>query len=854
MRMTLKTDRRGFTIIEMAFVVLILGLAMAAAIPIYDSYTRFQRDTQTNTAMREASVSLGTFRSVFNRYPCPANPNLAPGAPEYGYEVANCDITPAGPSNPLTVATSVRTPTLTNPNVVIGMLPFRSLNIPEMDTRDGLKNRLTYAVTASLTNTATYSVENGGISARDTTTAANNKLEEPDSAHFVLIAHGDNADGAYSNSGVRVGSCASALALDQENCDGDSIFLQGPPAVSLVPSASDFDDFLTYFSDIETTPWQYAAINNQDIHLREASIAGGANQAILTQEVTPNLGAVVELEVRSPNAAITAERFLSQQICIENPTTTTDGERIECFEPEDIGGTLANGGGLNCPNGFLIAIENGAPVCRDTIEFSCPEPDNDDTTTDTPHIVGINPDGSLICGTTPSAPCPSTSMPTSCGPNQTLPETAGGQFAQAFSGSVYRIPTSSQISAATFNAQVTANAGNETGFISEMTTLINASNAAARATPVDQDLIRDRYQCVNGTFEHKERIEHGSANSSAPHWNSIDFQTAPLVTSTSDPRVADAFPGAAFSITAAHNTSDCWCREDYRLVTFNTGCPNGLGNRYFLERRACAQTVDSGTGRWITVATTNAFCGCTTVVGPTNTECDLDDDNELNGSLTGQITQARTRECSNLTTNGTIRNLCGDVATTDPCPDKSQCACPYREPLVTTITCAESVECILNETCPAAAYTSTLSYGGVNNLTSLKIDPWVCDGQIPTPNNPIRPATSGGEYDTSSDPVTAECTCNNITERRTSPCPLNQAGLITEDFTFNCSTNTETKVPVTNTCQTCTFVPDGAVITSPVASPNTVGSSCTCGQRGPCSVPRADGQYNVFQSCECRIN
>lgn len=77
----------GFTLIEIAISMMILGVIMASALSAYQVYKQKQDITKTTEVVQTVNQALQTFKSNFGRYPCPA-PILEPrNSANYGREV-----------------------------------------------------------------------------------------------------------------------------------------------------------------------------------------------------------------------------------------------------------------------------------------------------------------------------------------------------------------------------------------------------------------------------------------------------------------------------------------------------------------------------------------------------------------------------------------------------------------------------------------------------------------------------------------------------------------------------------------------------------------------------------------------
>ena len=182
-----------------------------------------------------------------------------------------------------------------NPDPVLtGAVPFAALGISAVDAVDGWGNKMTYTVSEYLTNSSVNRGNGQGVfldglspvfddqmgviqilaTAAETVPDATapsgfrytgviqppNNATNPDflggmpntfrSFLVVVLSHGADGKGAYSYGGRLNTACASADGYDQENCDGDAVFVKadkGTQAFNNVPGAQFFDDAFTIY-------------------------------------------------------------------------------------------------------------------------------------------------------------------------------------------------------------------------------------------------------------------------------------------------------------------------------------------------------------------------------------------------------------------------------------------------------------------------------------------------------------------------------------------------------------------------------------------------------------------------------
>ena len=154
-----KTRQQGFTLVEMAMVLVILGFVLAALLLPLQAQRQQLAQSQTENTLELAKQALLGFAQSNGRLPCPATvASLGQESPLGGTH----NVTPPNPAVPNCAAQS-------------GFLPAATLGIQPTDAQgfalDAWNNRIRYAVTAH--DTSGVACGAGSDSAPDFTTTGN---------------------------------------------------------------------------------------------------------------------------------------------------------------------------------------------------------------------------------------------------------------------------------------------------------------------------------------------------------------------------------------------------------------------------------------------------------------------------------------------------------------------------------------------------------------------------------------------------------------------------------------------------------------------------------------------------------
>jgi prepilin-type N-terminal cleavage/methylation domain-containing protein len=312
----------GFTLIEIMMVMIIISLILTPLIYWYSVYEKQRKMTLTKERVEQAYQKLVDFKKFNNFYPLPAG--LEQPRPEYTGAAATSDtygralipfdrtlvmsdsaatavrsqltsisngscadisIT-AGSVQGVCSQESARLDTSTQPvsgvpasqrRVIIGMLPFRDINIKESEAYDAYGSRLVYAVSYPLTARDTFRETLGMIkvSRKDATAEIDLSDTVPGAFQILVFSVGPDKKGGYTMNGLSARSCSGEM--DSENCD----FLTGEEEAHFLfndgskVAGTEFDDYLVINSTTDRSPWLIGDTPNDIVYNQNRPIVIG---------------------------------------------------------------------------------------------------------------------------------------------------------------------------------------------------------------------------------------------------------------------------------------------------------------------------------------------------------------------------------------------------------------------------------------------------------------------------------------------------------------------------------------------------------------------------------------------------
>lgn len=244
----LRNFNSGFTLVEMALVVLIISLIIGGVMTVENQKIRRSKITLTNQRIEVIGKALYRYRIVNNQLPCPGNAALASSNANFGV-AAN------GAAETCNTGGSINSNINSSGNDVFGgTLPVRTLGLADEYAFDGWGNKFTYFIDKKTNNSANFT----GISKTDGVSLTGKLVVRDESntaisaeAFAVVVSHGPNGLGAYTASGTRK-ALPDSGSVEYNNCLCDTpattaIHVGRAIAASSTNNALNNDDIVTYY-------------------------------------------------------------------------------------------------------------------------------------------------------------------------------------------------------------------------------------------------------------------------------------------------------------------------------------------------------------------------------------------------------------------------------------------------------------------------------------------------------------------------------------------------------------------------------------------------------------------------------
>lgn len=252
-------SRRGFTLLELSVVIVVLSIMVGGALTIITQQIRAAKQAELESKLAAIETALINFRKANNRLPCPADVDTALGN-GLGFFGKEGDNTSSCAPN----AVNKNFSDVGAPYVVAGVLPTKTLGLQENYMFDPWGGRFTYAVDYRVAAANAFTTYPMGDTAIGAITVYDNSTYPASTARTtkaiaVLISHGPNGHGAFQLSGARK-NAGSSHADELVNCHCTNAGVTGTITKYFVQAANNtpatqagnliytFDDVVRYYT------------------------------------------------------------------------------------------------------------------------------------------------------------------------------------------------------------------------------------------------------------------------------------------------------------------------------------------------------------------------------------------------------------------------------------------------------------------------------------------------------------------------------------------------------------------------------------------------------------------------------
>lgn len=244
----IRRGARGFTLIEMAIVLVVIGLVFSGGLLAVAPVLESSKLNETNAKLDRIEQALIVYVIRYGCLPCPADPSIATGTTNAGLSFgtgapthyssgcnASCDFAAASPAQ--------------------GAVPWATLGLSEEEGKDAFGERIDYAVTPTLVATnsmvrtppATYPAGTleVTVTAATNSTAIATRPRNTSAAAYVLVSHGIDRSLAWNSAGSQNADPNSST--DQtENSDGTPFIQDLPQRNTGAANVNYFDDIVRF--------------------------------------------------------------------------------------------------------------------------------------------------------------------------------------------------------------------------------------------------------------------------------------------------------------------------------------------------------------------------------------------------------------------------------------------------------------------------------------------------------------------------------------------------------------------------------------------------------------------------------
>lgn len=253
----MSTRQRGFTLLELAVVLVIISLIAGFGVNIGQNAVKNGTRLTMLEKMALIKTALDNYANRNGYLPCPADPLLRPDNANFGQQSVNFGVEASG-----CISTAAPYGVQQQGNTWIGMVPTQSLGLDESYAIDAWGNKITYAVSGNHVGLSgntmglnSYAEQQGTIIVNSNTLAAPVTLSTNftglpgEGATYVVVSHGKDGRGAIGQNATAPGLACTGSTIDVQNCDRSNAVFYDSEYNEGAQTATTFDDYVVWGSN-----------------------------------------------------------------------------------------------------------------------------------------------------------------------------------------------------------------------------------------------------------------------------------------------------------------------------------------------------------------------------------------------------------------------------------------------------------------------------------------------------------------------------------------------------------------------------------------------------------------------------
>lgn len=208
----------GFTLLELGLVLVVLSLLVSGFLSVATQNIRLAKKKELEMKLDAIEDAVISFRKANGYIPCPGDLALADSNANFGFQAQTVGINICTTGTPAATFND-------GSNTVAGMVPVRTLGLPDDYARDPWNGKFLYVVDKRATDASTFSVAKlndtsliGSITVKDS-----GNFNITTTAVLAVVSFGQNGHGAYVGTARKYVGSTNAAEWENCACDASSV-------------------------------------------------------------------------------------------------------------------------------------------------------------------------------------------------------------------------------------------------------------------------------------------------------------------------------------------------------------------------------------------------------------------------------------------------------------------------------------------------------------------------------------------------------------------------------------------------------------------------------------------------------